>query len=222
MPRINLLPWREELRQKRKKDFMVAMLAALLFGGLVVYGSKLTVQGWIGNQNSRNKVLKDEIAKLDKQIAEISGLETQKNRLIARMEIIDQLQRSRPEIVHLFDELVKTLPEGVYLTEVKQTGNRIEIHGQAQSSTRVSALMRNIDGSDWLKEPSLGVVETANNAAHYSKFTIFAQQVPMAEQVEAADVKVAATTAPKAKSARAGSAAAAAKAVGAKVARASK
>ncbi|HEU4619070.1 MAG TPA: PilN domain-containing protein [Gammaproteobacteria bacterium] len=216
MPRINLLPWREELRQKRKKDFMVALLAALIFGGLAVYGSKLTVQHWIGNQNARNKVLKDEIAKLDKQIEEISGLETQKNRLIARMEIIDQLQRSRPEIVHLFDELVNTLPDGVYLTEVKQTGTRLEIHGQAQSSTRVSALMRNIDSSDWLKNPSLGVVETTSDAAHYSKFTVFAQQVPMAEQGEGADTKVAAK-APAKPSAKRGKAKA-----GAKVARASK
>jgi type IV pilus assembly protein PilN len=218
MPRINLLPWREELRQKRKKDFMVALLAALLFGGLVVYGSKLTVQSWITNQNGRNKVLKDEIAKLDKQIEEISGLEAQKNRLIARMEIIDQLQRSRPEVVHLFDELVNTLPDGVYLTEVKQTGNRLEIHGEAQSSTRVSALMRNIDGSDWLKDPSLGVVEAANDASHYSRFTIFAQQVPMAEQSGGSDVKVAAR---KAKPASARKPRGAAK-NGAKVARASK
>jgi type IV pilus assembly protein PilN len=206
MPRINLLPWREELRQKRKKDFMVAMLAALLFGGLVVYGSKLTVQGRISNQNSRNKVLKEEIAKLDKQIEEISGLETQKNRLIARMEIIDQLQRSRPEVVHLFDEIVNTLPEGVYLTEVKQTGARIEIQGAAQSSTRVSALMRNIDSSDWLKDPSLGVVQTGNDAAHYSKFTIFAQQVPMADQAEGADVKVASAKAPAKAGAKPGNA----------------
>jgi type IV pilus assembly protein PilN len=223
MPRINLLPWREELRQKRKKDFMVAMLAALLFGGLVVYGSKLTVQGWVAGQNSRNQVLKDEIAKLDKQIEEISGLETQKNRLLARMEIIDQLQRSRPEVVHLFDELVNALPEGVYLTEIRQTGGRIEIHGEAQSSTRVSALMRNIDGSDWLKDPSLGVVETGNNAAsHYSRFTIFAQQVPMADQAEGADVKVAAAQTPAKAGAAKGGRAAAAKAGGAKVARASK
>jgi type IV pilus assembly protein PilN len=168
--------------------------------------------------------LKDEITKLDKQIAEISGLETQKNRLIARMEIIDQLQRSRPEIVHLFDELVNTLPEGVYLTEVKQTGTRLEIHGEAQSSTRVSALMRNIDGSDWLKEPSLGVVETTNDAAHYSRFTIFAQQVPMADQVEGTDTKVSAAKKPAGKpgAAKGGKGRGAAPAGGAKVARASK
>lgn len=181
MPRINLLPWREALREKRKKDFMVAVLAAVLFGGLVVYGSKLTVESRISGQNSRNTLLKEEIAKLDKQIDQISGLETQKKRLIARMEIIDQLQRSRPEVVHLFDELVNTLPEGVYLTEMKQSGNRIEIRGEAQSSTRVSALMRNIDQSPWLENPSLDVVDATNDASHYSRFAIHCQEVSIVD-----------------------------------------
>ena len=185
MPRINLLPWREELRQKRKKEFMTWMLGALLIGGLAVYGSKLTVQGWISNQQARNEILRSEIAVLDRQIAEISGLETQKNRLLARMEIIDQLQRSRPEVVHLFDELVQTLPEGVHLTEVRQSGVRIEIKGEAQSSTRVSAFMRNIDGSDWLRSPALDVVETRTaGPGRNSRFTLSAQQVPMAENLE--------------------------------------
>ena len=91
-----------------------------------------------------------EIAELDKQIEEIKGLENQRERLVARMKVIGELQRSRPEVVHLFDEIVKAVPEGVHLTEVKQTGNRIELQGMAQSSTRVSTLMRNIDSSDWL------------------------------------------------------------------------
>ena len=185
MPRVNLLPWREELRQKRKKEFLLAVLGAVLFGGLVVYASKLTVQGWISNQNSRNSILTAEIAELDKQIEEIEGLETQTSRLLARMEIIDQLQRSRPEIVHLFDELVDALPEGVHLTELKQAGNRIEIRGEAQSSTRVSALMRNIDRSDWLRDPGLDVVQTVDSGpSRNSQFTVFAQQVPMAENPE--------------------------------------
>jgi type IV pilus assembly protein PilN len=185
MPRINLLPWREELRQKRKKDFTLALFGALLFGGLVVYGSKLTVQGWISNQQARNEILRAEITVLDQQIAEISGLETQKNRLLARMEIIDQLQRSRPEVVHLFDELVATLPDGVHLTEIRQSGTRVEIKGEAQSSTRVSALMRNIDGSDWLRDPALDVVETREvGPGRNSRFTLAAQQVPMADNLE--------------------------------------
>nr|MBO2512498.1 pilus assembly protein PilN [Gammaproteobacteria bacterium] len=185
MARINLLPWREELRQKRKKEFMVALLGAIVLGGATVYAAKLTVQGWISNQVERNNILKAEIAELDKQIEEISGLEAQKARLLARMEIIDQLQRSRPESVHLFDELVKTLPDGVYLTEVRQTGNRIEIKGEAQSSTRVSALMRNIDESPWLRNPGLDVVETREvGSQRNSRFTIFAYQVPMSEYLE--------------------------------------
>ncbi len=185
MARINLLPWREELRQKRKKEFMVALLGAFVLGAGTVYAAKLTVQSWISNQVERNNILKAEITELDKQIEEISGLEAQKNRLLARMEIIDQLQRSRPEAVHLIDELVSTLPEGVYLTEVRQTGSRIEIKGEAQSSTRVSALMRNIDESPWLKNPGLDVVETRETGAQRnSRFTIFAHQVPMSDHLE--------------------------------------
>jgi type IV pilus assembly protein PilN len=182
MPRINLLPWREELRHKRKKDFVTAVLGAMLVGGLLAYGYKLTVQGWTSSQNARNTILRNEIAQLDQQIEEIDGLENQKERLIARMQIIDQLQRSRPEVVHLFDELVSTMPEGVYLTEIKQNSARVEISGMAQSSTRVSALMRNIDDSQWLKSPGLDVVETTESGpGRNAKFQIFAEQVSMAD-----------------------------------------
>jgi type IV pilus assembly protein PilN len=182
MPRINLLPWRAELRQKRKKDFLTALLGTILIGGLLVYGSKLTVQSWTSGQHDRNEILKTEIAALEKQIEEIRGLESQRDRLLARMKVIDLLQRSRPEVVHLFDELVNALPEGVYLTAVTQSQNRIELQGTAQSSTRVSALMRNIDGSDWLAEPGLEVVQTvATGASHNSQFKVFAHQVSMTE-----------------------------------------
>jgi len=178
MPRINLLPWREELRQKRKKDFLLAVFGAVMIGGLMAYATKLTVQGMTSNQNSRNNMLRTEIAELDQQIEEILGLESQKERLLARMEIIDRLQRSRPEIVHIFDEMVAALPEGVHLVEIKQLDTRIEFQGAAQSSTRVSALMRNIDASDWLRDPGLDVVETTDDGpARNASFTIFAQQV---------------------------------------------
>ncbi len=178
MPRINLLPWRAELRQKRKKDFMTALLGTVLIGGLLIYGSKLMVQGWTSGQHNRNQILKTEIAALDKQIEEIRGLESQRDRLLARMKVIDLLQRSRPEVVHLFDELVNALPDGTFLTAVTQNQNRIELQGTAQSSTRVSALMRNIDGSDWLEDPGLEVVQTvASGAAHNSQFKVFARQV---------------------------------------------
>lgn len=185
MPKINLLPWREELRQKRKKDFLMALGGAVLIAGFITFATKLTVGQWIQNQESRNTVLKTEITELDRQIDEILGLENQKERLLGRMDIIEQLQRSRPEIVHLFDELVDALPEGVFLTEISQTAARVEISGTAQSSTRVSALMRNIDGSEWFRDPGLDVVQTVvNGAARNAEFTIFAQQVSMNDEQE--------------------------------------
>jgi len=178
MPRINLLPWRAELRQQRKKEFFVALLGAAIVGLGLVYLTKLTVEGWVNNQRNRNTILQTEISELDKQIEEIKGLENQRERLIARMKVIGELQRARPEVVHLFDEIVKAVPEGVHLTEVKQTATRIELQGVAQSSTRVSTLMRNIDASDWLSDPALDVVQTvANGPEHQSQFKLSAQQV---------------------------------------------
>ncbi len=185
MPRINLLPWRAGLRQKRKKDFLTALGAAVLVAGLITVVSKLTVKQWTQIQESRNDVLKAEITELDRRIDEILGLENQKERLLARMEIIEQLQRSRPEVVHLFDELVEALPQGVYLTEITQADVRIEISGTAQSSTRVSAMMRNIDDSEWLRDPGLDVVETVDEgAARNARFTIFAQQISQSGEEE--------------------------------------
>jgi type IV pilus assembly protein PilN len=188
MPRINLLPWRAELRQKRKQEFLVALLGAVIVGGVLVYASKLWMQGQISNQQARNAILKGENEALDKQITDIKGLRDQRERLLARMRVIDQLQRSRPEVVHLFDELVTAVPEGVHLTEVKQTDKRIELVGQAQSSTRVSTLMRNIDGSEFLAEPGLDVVETvASGVDRNSQFKLFAQQVSMNATEEGVD-----------------------------------
>ena len=115
---------------------------------------------------------------LEKSIEEIDGLERQKERLLARMEIIDELQKSRPEIVHLFDEFVRLLPEGVYLTGLKQTGARVEIRGVAQSSTRVSALMRQIDASSWLTDPEVERVETRQSgASRQSEFVVYLKQL---------------------------------------------
>jgi len=181
MPRINLLPWRTELRQKRKKEFLVALLGSVIVGAALVYASKLTVQGWTSAQHGRNEILRGEITQLDKQIEEINGLENQRERLLARMQVIDQLQRSRPEVVHLFDELVTAVPEGVNLIEVTQTGTRIDLRGSAQSSTRVSALMRNIDNSEYLRDPGLDLVETVSSGVdRNSQFRLYAQQVSMA------------------------------------------
>jgi type IV pilus assembly protein PilN len=164
MPRINLLPHREFERKKRRRDFGVAMLAAAIAACFTVGFGKVLYAGWIDTQNGKNTLLKKEIVKLDAQIADIQDLENRKQRLVARMEIIERLQRKRPEIVHLFDELVKTVPEGIYLTQMKETGKKLEIKGVAQSSTRVSTFMRNIDSSAWMDNPTLQVVESAKDS----------------------------------------------------------
>lgn len=185
MPRINLLPWREELRKKRQRDFGIAAGVAVLAGIIVVIGCVQVWNAMISHQNERNQLLRTEISRLDRQIQEITGLEQQKERLLARMEIIDELQRSRPEIVHVFDELVRALPDGVHYTSVRQQGNRIELRGAAQSSTRVSALMRQLDASPWFRDPGLSVVETTQEgASRRAEFTVFVTQVSAVDREE--------------------------------------
>jgi type IV pilus assembly protein PilN len=178
MPRINLLPHREQERKRRRREFGGFAVAALIAGAVVAGGTKLVYTTWIAEQNDKNNLLKKEIVKLDAAIADIQDLENRKQRLVARMEIIDKLQRKRPEIVHQFDELVRTVPDGVYLTSIKQSGNKLELKGVAQSSTRVSTLMRNIDSSVWMDNPELQVVETAKDSpTGGSNFTVFANTV---------------------------------------------
>ena len=176
MPRINLLPWRDEQRKRRKLEFMVALgaaaIASLLSAGAVYlyYSSLLT------SQEKRNERLRVETAELDKQIEKIDSLESQKQKFIARMQIIEKLQRSRPEVVHLFDEVARTIPEGAYLTGIKQTAAKLKFDGVAQSSTRVSSFMRNIDASQWLRNPELEVIETKSGHALGASFTLNAEQ----------------------------------------------
>src|ERR1700732_5249225 len=164
MPRINLLPWREQERKVRRREFLVAAGGAVIASIILLGAGKLLYAGWTEAQIEKNNLLKNEIVKLDAQIADIQDLENRKQRLVARMEIIEKLQRKRPEIVHLFDELVKTVPEGVYLTQIKENGNKLEMRGVAQSSTRVSTFMRNIDSSSWMDTPQLQVVESAKDS----------------------------------------------------------
>ena len=177
MPAINLLPWREAERKKRQRDFGVAMGGAVVAGIAVIMLTMLAYSQMISAQESRNQRLTEEIAILEKDIAEIDALERQKERLLARMEIIEQLQSSRPEIVHLFDEVARQLPEGVYLTGLRQTGSRVELRGVAQSSTRVSALMRRIDASDWMTDPEVERVETKQSgSSRQAEFVVYLKQ----------------------------------------------
>jgi type IV pilus assembly protein PilN len=188
MPRINLLPWREEDRKRRQREFLVAMGGAFVAGVVVVGAVIFAFSQMIDEQQGRNSRLTAEISELDKSITEIDGLERQKERLLARMEIIEQLQRSRPEVVHLFDEMTRQLPEGVYLTGLKQTGSQVELKGVAQSSTRVSALMRQIDSSDWFTDPDVQRVETTDKGpARQAEFVLALKQIRHEDAAEDGD-----------------------------------
>jgi type IV pilus assembly protein PilN len=182
MPRINLLPWRDEERKERKLKFLVALGGAAVAAFLTAFVGYLLMDSMVSAQQARNAKLNEEIAELDKQIEKINSLEADKARFIARMEVIEKLQRSRPEIVHVFDEIAKQLPDGVYLTGLTQTDGRLKFEGVAQSSTRVSAFMRNIDASSYLKDPELDVVETKKNNVAGASFVLFAQQAGAAAQ----------------------------------------
>jgi len=161
MPQINLLPWRDEQRKRRQKDFIVsAVIAALMMGG-VVLGVHLHYEARIAHQNQRNGFIEAEIATLDKRITEIEDLKKERDSLIARTQVIQNLQSGRPEIVHVFDELVTTLPDGVYYTKVTQKGRGLNLQGVAQSNARVASLMRSLDTSTWFENPSL--VEIKDN-----------------------------------------------------------
>ena len=160
MARINLLPWRAERRKLRQKEF-VTMLgfaagAAILLSFMIV----MYYNGQIEGQEARNTYLQGEIKKVESQIAEIEELDKKKANLLARKEVIEQLQASRSQMVHLFDELVRTIPEGVRLNSIKQAGNALTLDGYAQSNARVSSYMRNLEASGWITNPDLKVIET--------------------------------------------------------------
>ena len=155
MANINLLPWREERRVEAKRNFFIVLAMCALLGAGSVYVVELNVQKQIENQFSRNRFVEQEIAKLDEQIKEIEELEKERNRLRERMELIQNLQGARSVIVHHFDQTVRSVPDGVYLTRLEKKGQRFNIEGIADANSRVSSLMRNLDLSKWFKQPVL-------------------------------------------------------------------
>lgn len=159
MAHINLLPWREEKRKEQLRQFLTMMGLSVVFMLLVILAIHLQYNRMISAQESRNSFLKNEITAVEKQIREINSLAKEKKRLLARMEVIQQLQRNRPGIVHLFEEMVKVIPEGAHIKSLKQKDKSLTINGIAQSNARVSAYMRNIDGSDWLTKPELNIIQ---------------------------------------------------------------
>lgn len=173
MIRINLLPHRELKRAARQRQFTVLLAGVSILGLVSVLLVHTVISGMTEVQIGRNKYLTGEIAKLDKEIEEIKKLKEQTQALLARKKVVELLQGNRAQVVHLLDQMVRQLPEGIYLKQIKQTGNTISLQGYAQSSARVSTLMRNLDASPWLEAPELIEIKAATvNGVRANEFSL--------------------------------------------------
>mgnify|MGYP001819533834 FL=1 len=177
MARINLVPWREQSRKRRKKVFILQLVAGVTMAVLFTAGWHLLNRGMIDNQLERNALLRKELMVVDARLAEIRRLDEIRDRLVARMEQIRSLQSSRPESVHLMDELAFMMPQGVVLSSVRQKGRSVSLEGVAQSNAQISALMDNVDDSAWLTKPELKLISTAQGVGDgLSHFSLAMQQ----------------------------------------------
>jgi len=184
MAKINLLPWREAQRKEKQQEFFVMLGAGAAVAVLAVLLAHFQVDTKINGQERRNSYLTNEIVVLDEKIKEIKKLDATRRALVERMEVIQNLQATRPGIVHLFDEVVNTLPNSAHLTSLTQNGENINISGRAESNARVSSYMRNIEDSEWLTKPKLSVISTKENddGLRVSSFSLqLAQTNPEAE-----------------------------------------
>ncbi len=206
MAKINLLPWRAERRAQRQKEFygMLGMAAAIsVVLALFIW---FYYNGQIDGQTNRNAFLKGEITKVDAQIKEIDALDKQKDRLLARKKVIEELQANRSQMVHLFDSLVRTIPDGVVLSSIKQDGSMLTLQGRSQSNARVSTYMRNLEGSGWMTKPDLSIIEAKSEAqagAGPAPVTIAGRALPYVftlkvELATPADLNASSTTDPSA------------------------
>jgi len=165
MAKINLLPWRAERRKLREREFY-GMLGAAAVAAVVALGLAIFwMNARIDNQNERNTYLQNEIKEVDKKLTEIKELDKTRSKLLARKQVIEQLQADRSQMVHLFDDLVKTIPDGVRLTQMKQSGDMLTLEGVAQSNASVSTYMRNLEASPWIGHPELGKTEAKRDGA---------------------------------------------------------
>lgn len=194
--RINLLPWREIRRREQDRQLLSISIGAWILMGLVVFYGQWHMSGRIDHQNARNSYLNREIAKLEDQIKEINELKSRKQALLARMEIIQQLQQDRTQIVHVFDDLVRKLPKGIYLTRLTKRAKAIALTGMAQSNARVSSLMQNLDSSDWFANPDLNVINvTPSGSTRISSFSLQVNEEVKRQKPEAASTTTASSEA---------------------------
>lgn len=183
MANINLLPWREERRQELKKEFLTILVASIVLAGLVLFVANRVYSAWIDNQNGRNEYIKRNIDELNRQVTEIKELEDKRRQLLDRMKVIQDLQGTRPLVVHVYDELVRTLPDGVFYQSLTRKDKKLDIVGVAESNNRVSSLMRQLDKSDWLESPNLTSVQAAPDFGEQaSAFKMAVMIVPPGEK----------------------------------------
>jgi type IV pilus assembly protein PilN len=189
MARINLLPWRDERREELKKEFLLVLGVVAVAALLLLFLANRVINSQIEGQESRNAYLKQNISTLERQVTEISDLEERKAALLDRMKIIQELQGNRPVIVRVFDELVRTIPDGVFYTTLERKGNSVDVGGTAESNNRVSSLMRQLDKSDWFAEPNLtGVTANPNFGEQGNDFQLTVKiNKPVESAEEAAD-----------------------------------
>ena len=185
MAKINLLPWREERRKRKQKDFLNALVLSALVGILILALIHTYIEGLKTYQGQRNQILQNEIVLLDKKIVDIKDIEEKKKKLLAKIDLIQKLQESRPEIVHLFEEIPKATPDGIFLTKFTQNGSELIFEGKSQSNARVSAFMRAIEASPWLQKPTLTVIQSPDKSSpnkadteELSDFKLHAKQNP--------------------------------------------
>lgn len=189
--RLNLLPWREMRRREQDRQLLTIAIGAWVLMVVVVFYAHIHVSGLIDAQNRRNEFLKQEIAKVEKQIREVADLKRRREALIARMNVIQQLQADRTRVVRIFDELVRRVPEGVQLASLKQSGGRsMALTGVAQSNARVSALMRNFSASDWFDDPKLNVINVRQRGRdRVSEFSLTVTNLSKAKSSKASDAQ---------------------------------
>jgi type IV pilus assembly protein PilN len=174
--RINLLPWREQLREEKKREFIFFLTGCAILGAIVVFLAHMTMSHRISTQQSRNNILSQEIDHFEKKIKEIEELKKIKAALIARMMIIQELQASRPQVVNIFDEMVRILPRGVYLTEISRKDDKLTVQGISDSNSNISQLMKNIESSHWFNNPMLSVIKAEDvENKHISEFNLQSQ-----------------------------------------------
>ena len=184
MAKINLLPWREEQRKQLTQQFVSRIFLCAILTAVVVFYGWYHIGTLIDYQNNRNRYMQSQIQTLQVQLQEIKELESTKERLLARMDVIQTLQTRRPQVVHLFHELASTLPDGVFLSGIKQSQNAVTLEGLAESNARVSAYMRNLDASSWLRNPKLELIEASKEEDRISNFKLHLQQTTPKEEEE--------------------------------------